>query len=70
MSAMKVADMQTDPIIGVIFDELKRLGYVEGKNLIVERYSAEGQLERYESLAHEVVGTKPDLIDRRNPANS
>jgi putative ABC transport system substrate-binding protein len=62
VSAMKVADMQTDPGIRAIFDELKRLGYVEGENLIVERYSAEGRLERYESLAHEVVDTKPDLI--------
>jgi hypothetical protein len=30
-----------------IFDELSRLGFVEGKNLIVERYSAEGQPDRY-----------------------
>ena len=62
VSAMKAADMQTDPGIGVIYDELKRLGYVEGENLIVERYSAEGRLERYESLAHEVIDTNPDLI--------
>ena len=62
VTAMKVADMQSDPYIRVIFDELKRLGYVEGDNLIVERYSGEGRIERYESLAHEVVDTKPDLI--------
>ena len=62
VTAMKVADMQSDPYIRVIFDELKRLGYVEGDNLIVERYSGEGRRERYESLAHEVVDTKPDLI--------
>jgi putative tryptophan/tyrosine transport system substrate-binding protein len=44
------------------FDELKRLGYLEGENLIVERYSAGGQIERYRSLAQEVVDTGPDLI--------
>src|SRR6266478_996683 len=58
----KVDEMKADPVTKPFFDELKRLGYVEGENLIVERYSGEGRLERYESLAHEVVDTKPDLI--------
>jgi putative ABC transport system substrate-binding protein len=58
----KVEEMQSDPNIRAMFDELKRLGYVEGENLIVERYSGEGRRERYESLAHEVVDTMPDLI--------
>ena len=31
------------------FAELRRLGYVEGENLIIERYSAEGHHERYKS---------------------
>jgi ABC-type uncharacterized transport system substrate-binding protein len=62
VTAMKVEDMQADPNIRPFFDELKRLGYVEGENLVVERYSGEGRTERYESLAHEVVDTKPDLI--------
>jgi putative ABC transport system substrate-binding protein len=44
------------------FDELKRLGYVEGENLAVERYSGGGQIERYGAIAQEVVDTKPDLI--------
>src|SRR5262245_22542661 len=45
-----------------LFQELRRLGYVEGHNLVVERYSADGQGERYADLAREVVGMKPDLI--------
>ena len=44
------------------FEELSRLGYVEGQNLGVERYSGEGQPERYADLAREVVNTRPDLI--------
>ena len=44
------------------FDELKRLGYAEGDNLLVDRYSGGGQIERYQPLAQEVVDTKPDLI--------
>jgi len=44
------------------FAELRRLGYVEGQNLIIERYSAEGHHERYADLAREIVTRNPDLI--------
>src|SRR6266436_4475588 len=44
------------------FEELIRLGYVEGQNLGVERYSGEGRNERYPELARAVVNTHPDLI--------
>ena len=44
------------------FAELRRLGYIEGKNLIIERYSAEGHHERYADLAREIVTSNPDLI--------
>jgi len=32
---------------GAFFGELRRLGYVEGKNLRVERYSGEGLVEAF-----------------------
>jgi putative tryptophan/tyrosine transport system substrate-binding protein len=44
------------------FEEMRRVGYVEGQNLVVERYSGEGRTERYASLARDVVSTSPDLI--------
>ena len=44
------------------FGELRRLGYVEGDNLIIERYSAEGHHERYADLAREIAARKPDVI--------
>ena len=44
------------------FGELRRLGYVEGQNLIIERYSAEGHHERYADLAREIVARNPDVI--------
>jgi putative ABC transport system substrate-binding protein len=44
------------------FEEFSRLGYVEGQNLSVERYSGEGQAEHYADLARDVVSTRPDLI--------
>jgi ABC-type uncharacterized transport system substrate-binding protein len=42
--------------------ELRRLGYIEGQNLAVERYSGRGQTEHYAELAREVVGRKPHVI--------
>src|SRR5438067_1569601 len=44
------------------FGELRRFGYVEGENLIVERCSAEGHHERYSDLAREIVTRNPDVI--------
>jgi len=44
------------------FQGLRRLGYVEGRNLVVERYSAGGRQDRYAELARDVVRTNPDLI--------
>jgi putative ABC transport system substrate-binding protein len=44
------------------FGELRRLGYVEGENLLIERYSAEGHHERYADLAREIVSRNPEVI--------
>ena len=44
------------------YEELRRLGYAEGRNLVVERYSAEGRSDRYAALVAEVVSQKPDII--------
>jgi putative ABC transport system substrate-binding protein len=44
------------------FGELRRLGYIEGGNLIIERYSAEGHHERYAGIAREIVVRRPDVI--------
>jgi putative ABC transport system substrate-binding protein len=41
---------------------LHRLGYVEGKNLLIDRYSGEGRATHYPDLARDVVAKKPDLI--------
>jgi putative ABC transport system substrate-binding protein len=45
-----------------LFGELRRLGYIEGQNLIVERYSGEGNTAHYAELAVEVVRQQPDVI--------
>jgi putative tryptophan/tyrosine transport system substrate-binding protein len=45
-----------------IFEELTRLGYVEGRNLLIERYSGEGRAAHYPDLARQIVSRNPDLI--------
>jgi ABC-type uncharacterized transport system substrate-binding protein len=62
-SARKVANIsESDPDWGPFFRELRLLGYVEGRNLIVERRSGEGKPERYADLAQEAVALRPDVI--------
>ena len=50
------------PIFEAFFKQLNQLGYVEGQNLLVERYSGEGRTESYAALARDVVGSKPEII--------
>ena len=44
------------------FPELQRLGFVEGVNLVVNRYSGEGVIERFAEVARDVVRGAPDVI--------
>src|SRR5215471_13046167 len=44
---------------------LQELGYVEGRNLIIEYRSSDGNAERFPSLAAELVRLKVDLIVAR-----
>jgi putative tryptophan/tyrosine transport system substrate-binding protein len=41
---------------------LSALGYVEGKNIVIEERSAEGHAERLSELARELVASKVDVI--------
>jgi putative ABC transport system substrate-binding protein len=45
-----------------IFTALRELGYVEGKNLVVERRFAEGRLDRLPEFAAELVRLRVDVI--------
>jgi putative tryptophan/tyrosine transport system substrate-binding protein len=61
-----IADMTgpepTHPVTRAFLHELRVLGYIEGRNLILERWSAEGKPERYSQVAAEVVRLKPDVV--------
>ena len=49
-------------IFGIFRSELKKLGYVEGRDVSIETYWAEGRIERLASLAAKMVATNPAVI--------
>jgi putative ABC transport system substrate-binding protein len=48
-----------------LVDELRNLGYVEGRNLLIEYRSAEGQADLFPELAAELLRLKVDVIVTR-----
>ena len=49
-------------LVTALTEGLRALGYVEGRNLVLEWRHADGKVERFAELASEVVRDKPDLI--------
>src|SRR3954471_3996201 len=48
--------------LNAFWSRLRELGYIEGETLIVERYWADGHLERLPALMEDAVARKVDLI--------
>jgi putative ABC transport system substrate-binding protein len=57
-----VDELRTSPYYKAFIAELARLGFVEGQNLLVDRYSGEGQMDAYADLARTVVSNRPEAI--------
>ena len=51
-----------EPDYRAYFNELHRLGYEEGRNLLIHRLSGNGQADQYKDLAFKTVQLKPDVI--------
>jgi putative ABC transport system substrate-binding protein len=49
-------------VIPAVFEKLTRLGYIEGRNLLIERYSGDGRADHYPELARDIVSRSPDVI--------
>ena len=61
-SAPSPAPARPNPTVESFRQGLRELGYVEGKNIIVEYRYAEGKFERLPDLAAELVRLKVDVI--------
>jgi ABC-type uncharacterized transport system substrate-binding protein len=51
-----------DPFLRHLLPELRRLGYREGQNLVLERWSGGGRRESYGEIADQVVRWGPHVI--------
>jgi len=52
----------SETIVKPFYRGLRDLGYIEGKNIAIERRYADGDVERLSDLAAELVKLKPDII--------
>jgi len=62
LSQRRVEISDSDYYYGPFRQGMRELGYVEGKNLLIEWRSAEGKSERLPGLATELVNLKVDVI--------
>ena len=61
--------LRTDALFFDAFgDELRKFGYVEGRNLVLQALRADGSSERLDQLAVVLVRTRPDVIVTVGPA--
>ena len=58
------------PLTKVLMQALEELGYVDGKNIRVERRSANGKRERLAGLAAELVALEPAVIVPSGPTTA
>jgi putative tryptophan/tyrosine transport system substrate-binding protein len=57
-----IGESSNQPKFAALFMELRRLGYIEGKNLVVLRFSAGGDPARFSSVVQDVVNAAPDVV--------
>ncbi|OGT80505.1 MAG: hypothetical protein A3H91_12355 [Gammaproteobacteria bacterium RIFCSPLOWO2_02_FULL_61_13] len=55
-------DVYTQPALEALKDGLRKLGYVEGRNLRIDARWAKGSNEMLEQMARSLVNSKPDVI--------
>ncbi len=52
----------SSPFHQAFLGQLESLGYVEGRNVVIEFRSVDGRADRFPELAEELLRTEPDLI--------
>ena len=50
------------PLVRAFLDELRALGYVQGRNLAFEPRSAEEKFERFREILEGLIGLKADVL--------
>ena len=65
-----LAARQNSIYLPEVLARMGELGYVEGKNMVVDHRSADGDAERFPSLARDLIRSKCDLIFAIGPEQS
>ena len=45
-----------------LIEGLRKQGYIEGRNLVIDQRSADGKIERLPSFLTELIALRPDVI--------
>lgn len=61
-SSLATSGTSTSTLWGVFRQALRELGYVEGRDIVIEARAAEGQYDRLPALAEELVRLNSDVI--------
>src|SRR4026207_837510 len=61
-------DSSQNPPVETFQQAMRDLGYVEGKNIVIEYRYAEGKVDRLPKLAEELVGLNVEVIWAAGPA--
>jgi len=62
LGVLLYSNPQSDPQMTAILRGLSDLGYVDGRNIVIEYRYAEGRLDRLPILAGQLVGLQPNVI--------
>ena len=62
LSARTVTSLNSDPIFHTFLPAMRELGYMEGRNLVVELRYAEGDPQRLSELASQLAKSRVDVI--------
>ena len=60
-----VRDLRIDgdnPLVNTFFEELAKLGYLEGRDLEIIRFSADGHTDHFAEMSAEIVKSNPEVI--------
>src|SRR5262249_13793151 len=60
--SLPIEELRTNPVYKAFLNELAHLGFIEGQNLIVDRYSGGGRMDSYPEFARTVVSNNPEAI--------
>jgi putative ABC transport system substrate-binding protein len=62
LGVLLFSDPGSDPNMRAVREALRQLGYIEGRNLVIEYRYAQGHPERFRDIAVDLVRTGPDVI--------